>query len=89
MIPQQYANAYAGMFQRPQMPAWGANPPITPPQPVGPAQPVGPLPVQGPPRMPMQGTPSPYQPIGRVPMQPQNGSNYLSQLLQAQGGINV
>lgn len=105
MIPQQYANAYAGMFQRPQMPAWGANPPraigeripgapgpgapIMQPQPVGPAPPVGPFPVQGPPRMQPIGTPVPYQPIGRMPMQPQDGSNFLAQLMQAQGGMNL
>lgn len=103
MIPQQYANAYAGMFQRPQMPAWGANPPqalpigMRPvqggpgmaPQPVGPAQPVGPFPVQGPPRMQPIGTPAPYQPIGRAPMQPQDSSNFLAQLMQSQGGMNL
>ena len=102
MIPQQYQNAYAGMFQRPQMPMqgtmpqWGGTPPQRLPiggpvqaQPVGPAQPA--LPVNGaaPIRTP-SGTPAPYQPIaGRMPYQPQQNPNYLSQMMQRYGGMSL
>ena len=89
MIPQQYANAYAGMFRPPvanpiqRLPigAVGQQPPVQP-QPWG-SMPPGRLPIQGPIRPAPVATPMPGG------MMNQQTPNSLARLMQMYGGQNV